>query len=143
MAQSSEQLNKKKSVGLKIKLLLGLVVFLVLVLVGLILYFQYVLFKTKAEGIAIGYKKAIVAAYQAQRPLPNTIFEEGNYRVEVNSQQTSSGQIKVSIAVRDKYSNVSHFNHEDTIALTQQIPMSMPQVQSIPAPNTQASDQPK
>lgn len=132
MAETTGSVGSKKKGSGKIKLLLALIVFLIFILIAGLLYFQYILFKTKAEGIALGYKKALVGAYQAQRPLQNTIFEEGNYRVDAKSQQLPSGQVTIDISVRDKYSNVSHYDHHDEIGLPPQTPAPVTIPSSLP-----------
>src|SRR5689334_4775170 len=99
MAQESEikPAPKKKS---SYKLLVALVIFLIIVIIAGFSYFQYQFFKSKAEGIAIGYAKAAAAAYQMGRPIPNTIFEVDHYRVEIVSAQ--QGPFSITINVKDR-----------------------------------------
>lgn len=95
--------------------LIGLVFVLVGVLVGFA-FFKYAFFKARAEGIAIGYEKAAASAYQMGRPIPNNIFEEENYRVEVTSPVVTLGQpMTITINVRDKYTNITHYARTSTI----------------------------
>lgn len=108
---------KNKKGNLKVKLLVSLILILVIALISLVVYFQYVLFKTKAEGLALGYTKAVLSSYQAQRPLSDNIFEEGNYRVEAKSRYSSQTQVLITISVRDKYTNMSHYEHQDTFGI--------------------------
>lgn len=75
--------------------------------------FQYSLFKIKGEGIAIGYAKAAISAYQMGRPIPDTIFEEDNFRIEVKSELIpETKKFSIIINVKDKYTNVTHFSYQ-------------------------------
>lgn len=123
-----EQTKNKKG-SLKVKLLISLIIFLILALISAVVYFEYILFKTKAEGIALGYTKAVLSSYQAQRPLSDNIFEEGNYRVEAKSRYSSQTQVLINISVRDKYTNISHYEHQDTFGIPT-TPTNMPVVPS-------------
>ena len=97
--------KKKKSSG---KLIVFLIVIIILILVGGLGFFKYEFFKIKEEGIAIGYERAAAAAYQMGRPIPDSIFEEGSYRVEVKS-IASQGQTQITVNVKDLYSNITHY----------------------------------
>ncbi len=102
--------KKKSSVGIKAAFFIGtLAVFIILLGIGFT-YMQYTLFKVKAEGIAIGYQKAAASAYQMGRPIPDSIFEEGNYRIDVKTSFNSSGQpSEINVVVKDVYTNYTHF----------------------------------
>lgn len=98
--------------GLRIsrtQLILGGVVIVVLAIAGGVGSFQFMKFKAQAEGIALGYAEAAVTAYQMDRyarPLPDRIFEIGNYRVETKTHSTPP---QLHINVRDRYLNLTHF----------------------------------
>lgn len=75
--------------------------------------FQYSIFKVKGQGIAVGYAKAAISAYQMGRPIPDTIFEEENFRIEVKSELVSETKtFSIIINVKDRYTNVTHFSYQ-------------------------------
>lgn len=116
MSTEVSKSNYKKTL-----IIITLVMLLVFSIVS-VTSFLYFSFKVKAEGIAIGYSKAAAAAFQMGRALPNTIFEEGNYRVEVVSSPAMPGQpFNMTINVRDKYTNITHYTYTNTIAPSNQI----------------------
>lgn len=93
-----------------------LLIFLVLIGIGFA-YMQYTLFKVKAEGIAIGYQRAAAAAYQMGRPIPDSIFEDGNYRVEVKTNFNASGQpTDLTVNVKDLYTNYTHYTSSRSLS---------------------------
>ena len=107
MAVNESAVPRKKSS----KTLIAVLIVIILVLIGGgLAYFQYKFFKVKAEGIAIGYQRAAAAANQMGRPIPDSIFEEGSYRVEVKSNFTGQGQGEMTINVKDLYSNMTHYS---------------------------------
>ncbi len=114
----NEIVKRKKSSN---KLIAFLVILIIFILVGGFAYFEYMIFKIKAEGIAIGYERAAAAASQMGRPIPDSIFEEGNYRVEVKSILGAS-QTDITINVKDLYSNVTHYTLTRTINATAVVP---------------------
>ena len=100
------KLSKQKIIIIGVAIILA-------ILIGGFAFFQYAFFKARAEGIAIGYEKAATSAYQMGRPLPNNIFEEDNYRVEIIS--SAIGQpFFITINVRDKYTNITHYSRTNS-----------------------------
>lgn len=78
-------------------------------LLGGLITYQIMKFRAMAEGLATGYAEAAVTAYQMDRyarPLPDRIFETGNYRVETRTHGTPP---QLTISVRDRYLNITHF----------------------------------
>ncbi|MFN8578131.1 MAG: hypothetical protein U0354_14935 [Candidatus Sericytochromatia bacterium] len=133
-----ENVKKKGGATVKLAFFIGtLIIFLIILGIGFA-YMQYTLFKVKAEGIAIGYQKAAASAYQMGRPIPDSIFEEGNYRVEVKTSFNSSGQASdITINVKDLYTNYTHYTSSRPLSNlpvqqnsnSMPIPQSNPQVQ--------------
>lgn len=73
---------------------------------------NWMVFRAQAEGLALGYAEAATTAYQMDRyarPLPDRIFETGNYRVET---RTNGNPPKLSVSVRDRFVNVTHYQLE-------------------------------
>jgi hypothetical protein len=72
----------------------------------------FCLVRGRATGIATGYEEAAARAYQMGRPLPDTIFETGMFRVAVTSQSsTTQTPFRVRIAVKDRIFNSVLFQH--------------------------------
>jgi flagellar basal body-associated protein FliL len=112
----AEQADIKPKRKLSYKLLIGLVIFLILVIIGVLASMQYMLFKAKAEGIAIGYARAAASAYQMGRQIPDSIFEVDLYRIEVQSTQPSAGQpYGVTVYVKDRYTNMTHYTFSQNV----------------------------
>lgn len=115
MSTDNVQVSKKSST--KTKLVLISFIMFILFAVASYASFMYFSFKVRAEGIALGYSHAASAAFQMGRALPNNIFEEGNYRVEVISSPAMPGQpFTMTINVRDKYTNITHHTYTNTIS---------------------------
>jgi hypothetical protein len=94
-------------------IILSTSIFVLIVLIFTFLGFKYAAFKIKGEGIAIGYSKAAISSYQMGRPIPDTIFEEDNFRIEVKSQLIpESKTFSIIINVKDKYTNITHFSYQ-------------------------------
>lgn len=127
--------HKKSGSGKATFFIVTLIIFLILLGLGFT-YMQYTLFKVKAEGIAIGYQRAAASAYQMGRPIPDSIFEDGNYRVEVKTNFNSSGQPSdVTVNVKDLYTNYTHYTSSRTLS-------NLP-VQNIPGVIVQPPTQPQ
>lgn len=104
-----------KSLSKKSIIISSLILSLLVILFAFV-GFQYSLFKIKGEGIAIGYAKAAISAYQMGRPIPDTIFEEENFRIEVKSELVSETKtFSILINIKDKYTNVTHFSYQKFI----------------------------
>ncbi len=111
----TEQEKSKDAKGMK-KWIIILVIAIFVLIIGGLSAFQYLFFKAKAEGIAIGYERAAAAAYQMGRPIPDNIFEEGNYRVEIKSTPATGGQpFSITINVRDRYTNITHYSYSQSV----------------------------
>lgn len=127
----------RKSSGGKFSFFLAIIlVFVILVIAGFA-YMQYAIFKVKAEGIAIGYQRAASAAYQMGRPIPDSIFEDGNYRVEVKTNFNASGTpSEVTVNVKDLYTNTTHYSSSRNLSSlpSNQNNNSIPQVQGTQNP---------
>src|SRR4051812_4760465 len=83
----------------------GTVTVAVVVLLAVI-FSAWLSFHAKAEGMAVGYLQEARAAYQMGRPIPDSIFETGLYRVQTQSQagaDASSGAI--TVYVKDRFLN--------------------------------------
>lgn len=96
----------------RMKLILAGLLVVVLALGAGLGSFQFLKFRAKAEGIAIGFAEAAVTAYQMDRyarPLPDRIFETGNYRVEAKTHGTPP---QLTVSVRDRFLNITHFQLE-------------------------------
>lgn len=129
---AAEEKIVKKSSSSKFSFFFAIIlVFVILVIVGFA-YMQYAIFKVKAEGIAIGYQRAASAAYQMGRPIPDSIFEDGSYRVEVKTNFNSSGTpSEVTVNVKDLYTNTTHYSSSRNLSSlpSNQNNTSIPQVQ--------------
>lgn len=72
----------------------------------------------KATGIITGYEEAAARAYQMGRPLPDTIFETGFFRVAVSSKSsTAQAPFRIRVAVRDRMFNTVLFEHERQVEI--------------------------
>lgn len=133
--EADNNVKRKSGSGKATFFIVTLIIFLILLGLGFT-YMQYTLFKVKAEGIAIGYQRAAAAAYQMGRPIPDSIFEDGNYRVEVKTNFNSSGQPSdVTVNVKDLYTNYTHYTSSRTLS-------NLP-VQNIPGVIVQPPTQPQ
>lgn len=104
-----------KKIGVPLKVL---VVVLVAELVFLPLLAGFFWLKGQASGIALGYEEASARAYQMGRPLPDTIFEKGFYRVAIlNLSATNEEPFRVRIAVRDRLLNTTIFSSERRVEM--------------------------
>jgi hypothetical protein len=75
-------------------------------------------FKAKAEGLAVGYLQAASSAFQMGRPIPDTIFETGVYRVQVVSQGgTNQTPVVITVYVKDRFLNQSFFEESRSVGL--------------------------
>lgn len=129
--------NVKRGSGGKVTFfVMTFLIFLVLLGAGFA-YMQYALFKIKAEGIAIGYQRAASSAYQMGRPIPDSIFEDGNYRVEVKTNFNSAGQpTEISVNVKDLYTNITHYTSSRSLS---NMPVNNQNQGVIVQPQTQSS----
>jgi hypothetical protein len=75
-------------------------------------------FKAKAEGLAVGYLQAASSAFQMGRPIPDTIFETGVYRVQVVSQGgASQTPVVITVYVKDRFFNQTFFEESRSVGL--------------------------
>jgi hypothetical protein len=76
-------------------------------------------FKAKAEGLAVGYLQAASSAHQMGRPIPDTIFETGLYRVQVVTQGgTNQVPVVITVYVKDRILNQTFFEESRAISPT-------------------------
>lgn len=104
---------KKRGIHISpLQLVISTIVLVVLAIGTGYIAFEVMKFRSMAEGIAVGYAEASITAYQMDRyarPMPNRIFEVGNYRVEVRMTHTPP---KLEVFVRDRYLNITHYELE-------------------------------
>ena len=129
MAVEGNIKEKSRSSG-KFPFVLGILILSAMFVIAAVIYVPIATFKFKAEGISIGYQRAASAAYQMGRPIPDTIFEEGNYRVEVKTSFNSSGQpSEILVNVKDIYTNMTHYTSSRSLSnIPQQIQNGIPNI---------------
>lgn len=109
----SFSLGMKNTVPLKVLLIVLLSELVVLPFVAGVFWF-----KGQSSGIALGYEEASARAYQMGRPLPDTIFEKGFFRVAVSNISASSTEpFRVRIAVRDRITNATLYSSERRVEM--------------------------
>ena len=80
---------------------IGLVVGVIIVV-----FLGWLSFVTRAQGIAEGYLQAATSAYQMGRPIPDTIFETGPYRIQATTMpQADGGSALITVTARDRFIN--------------------------------------
>ena len=83
-----------------------------------ILAAAWISFRAKAEGITIGYLQAANAAFQMGRPIPDSIFEAGFYRIEVKSQGgTDKTPVVITVYVKDRFMNQVFFEESRSVGI--------------------------
>jgi hypothetical protein len=91
---------------------------LVVALILMALVAIWLSFKAKAEGLAVGYLQAASSAFQMGRPIPDTIFETGIYRVQVVSQGgTNQVPVVITVYVKDRFLNQTFFEESRSVGL--------------------------
>ena len=120
--------KKKSGTGSKFVFFISILLIFIVFVIAVIAYMQYAIFKVKAEGITIGYQRAASSAYQMGRPIPDSIFEDGNYRVEVKTNFNSAGQPSdITVNVKDLYTNTTHYTSSRNLSnLPQQVQSAIP-----------------
>lgn len=88
-------------------------------ILALVLIVVWLSFKAKAEGLAVGYLQAASSAFQMGRPIPDTIFETGVYRIQVVSQGGVNGvPTVITIYVKDRFLNQTFFEESRSVGIS-------------------------
>lgn len=109
----TEKADKTIRIPLKVFLIFAFAEMLVLVFLGGFCWLQ-----GQATGIALGYEEAAARAIQMNRPIPDTIFEHGPYRVAVRSLSSNPSEpFRIHIAVRERITNATFYESERRVEI--------------------------
>lgn len=104
----TEKADKTIRIPLKVFLIFAFTEMMLLILIG-----GFCWLRGQATGIALGYEEAAARAIQMNRPIPDTIFEHGLYRVAVQSLSSNPSEpFRIHVAVRERITNATFYESE-------------------------------